>query len=267
MTIEEKEQSSHQEIAIILTDYSLNLVAKHGNFYDQTKALLSNTPQVQSSNYDIKVYDAQVGEFPEISQLGDKIKAIWITGSAHDAFADDEWIIKLTEYLATIIKLQACPVVGICFGHQIIGRAIGGSVGRNDKGWELGIDKVQINSSDAEIKELFKDISESKGDDNTFDILEVHQDIVQSIPAGSDFKIIGSTEKCAIQGIYKKDSVLTFQGHPEFNKPVLRDISVNIREQGHISEEVLHKSLTDLKTLEHDGAGLMELVIAKFMGL
>lgn len=35
-------------------------------------------------------------------------------------------------------------VIGVCFGHQVIGRALGVEVKRNEKGWEAGILPVPL---------------------------------------------------------------------------------------------------------------------------
>ena len=55
-----------------------------------------------------------------------------------------------------MINLQGTPVVGICFGHQIIGRALGSRVGRNTEGWEIAVSTVDLTEAG---KELFgKDV-------------------------------------------------------------------------------------------------------------
>lgn len=43
-------------------------------------------------------------------------------------------------------------VVGICFGHQIIGRALGARVGRSPEGWEIAVDEINLTETG---KELF----------------------------------------------------------------------------------------------------------------
>ena len=43
-------------------------------------------------------------------------------------------------------------VIGVCFGHQIIGRALKAELGRNPKGWEAAVNKVQLTDKG---KELF----------------------------------------------------------------------------------------------------------------
>ena len=43
-------------------------------------------------------------------------------------------------------------MIGVCFGHQIIGRALDVKVDRGDRGWEVSVTKVHLT---AKGKELF----------------------------------------------------------------------------------------------------------------
>lgn len=51
---------------------------------------------------------------------------------------------SLTEYVRDIIVQHKKPVVGICFGHQIIARALGSRVGRSDGGWEVSVEEITL---------------------------------------------------------------------------------------------------------------------------
>jgi len=57
----------------------------------------------------------------------------------------DPWIVKLTEFTQKVLLEQdRIRVVGLCFGHQIVGRALGGVCDRNEKGWETSITEVNL---------------------------------------------------------------------------------------------------------------------------
>ncbi len=70
----------------------------------------------------------------------------------HDSFADTPWINKLVDYVAKILSKTRVRVIGVCFGHQIVGRALKAGVGRNPKGWEAAVNTFDLSPRG---KELF----------------------------------------------------------------------------------------------------------------
>ena len=60
-----------------------------------------------------------------------------ITGSRHGAYEDHPFIRPLEDFIRKSIA-EKVPLVGICFGHQIIAQAMGGTVERFDGGWSVG---------------------------------------------------------------------------------------------------------------------------------
>ena len=56
-------------------------------------------------------------------------------------------------------------MIGVCFGHQIIARAMGVTVGRNDDGWESAVNEVQLTAKGKELfqKEKIVSIIQSEG--------------------------------------------------------------------------------------------------------
>lgn len=76
-----------------------------------------------------------------------------LTYVGHDSFTDAPWILKLVKYVSEALKTGRIRIIGICFGHQIIGRAMGVQVGRNTDGWEAAVHDVQLTKTG---QELFK---------------------------------------------------------------------------------------------------------------
>ncbi len=81
-------------------------------------------------NFDYATYNVVDGDFPEGPEACDG----WlITGSRHGAYEDHDWIPPL-EDLIRAIRDAGRPLVGVCFGHQIIAQALGGKVVKFDGG-------------------------------------------------------------------------------------------------------------------------------------
>lgn len=85
-----------------------------------------------------------------MSQTG-PISALKLSIAEHDSFADTPWITQLVEYVQTVLDQQRVRLVGICFGHQIIARALGVKVGRNPGGWEAAVHDVTLTPRGKEI--------------------------------------------------------------------------------------------------------------------
>lgn len=79
------------------------------------------------------------------------VDAILITGSRHDSFADNPWTNTLVEFTAKVLAQDRVRLIGVCYGHQIIARAMGVPVGRNDDGWEAAVTDVQLTERGKEV--------------------------------------------------------------------------------------------------------------------
>jgi GMP synthase-like glutamine amidotransferase len=69
----------------------------------------------------------------------------------HDSFADTPWINKLVDFTKRVLAQDRVRTIGVCFGHQIVGRAMEVKVGRNDGGWEVAVTDVQLTEKGKEI--------------------------------------------------------------------------------------------------------------------
>ena len=71
--------------------------------------------------------------------------------TGHDSFSQAPWINKLVEFTTKVLAQDRVRVIGVCFGHQIVGRALGVKVGRNDGGWEAAVNDVLLTEKGKEI--------------------------------------------------------------------------------------------------------------------
>ncbi|MCR5171748.1 MAG: glutamine-hydrolyzing GMP synthase [Treponema sp.] len=103
---------------------------------------------------------------------------------------------KVPEFNEKILTLQI-PILGLCYGHQLMSKSYGANVGKADVG-EFGF--AQLNLSDTgKQSPLFKDVSP------VTQVWMSHQDAVLSLADG--FEVIGSTKDCqfaALQNLDKK---------------------------------------------------------------
>ncbi len=87
------------------------------------------------------------------------------------------------------------PVVGICFGHQIIAQAMGGKVERYDGGWSVGPTTYDFGGE-------------------TLTLNAWHRDQVVQVPEGAE--VVASNDFCQNAALLYDDRMFTVQAHPEF---------------------------------------------------
>jgi GMP synthase-like glutamine amidotransferase len=112
-----------------------------------------------ASSLSISIFDVKhaPGSYPSL----DDIDGVLLTGSASNAFDNDDWIIKLVQFVNDVLAQRRVRIVGACFGHQIVARALGARVGRSGKGWETGVTEMELTEKGREIfgkQDLVSDI-------------------------------------------------------------------------------------------------------------
>lgn len=134
--------------------------AQFGGYTGVFTALLASAaktltpPQELSSLVSITAHDV-VNDLYSYPALED-VDALLLTGSRHTAFDNDPWILKLVDFTKRAIDSGRVKVVGVCFGHQIVGRAVGAGVGKSKKGWEVAVTEVDLTDKGREIFALDK---------------------------------------------------------------------------------------------------------------
>ncbi|KAA8904982.1 class I glutamine amidotransferase-like protein [Sphaerosporella brunnea] len=193
------------------------------------------------SSLSLRVHNVVDAPPPSLAALhAEGTDGILISGSKANAFDDEPWITALVAFLREVLAEQKIRLVGVCFGHQIIARALGCAVKRGDEGWEASVTPVPLTGRG---KELFgKEI---------LNIFQMHRDIVTSLP--EDAENLGATDKCAIQGMYSETrGFITVQGHPEFTPKIVDEILRARRKAGIFSEEQFEDMISRLENA-HDG--------------
>ena len=125
-----------------------------------------------------------------------------ITGSKHGAYEDLPWI-KTLEHLIREIYADGVPLVGVCFGHQIIAQALGGKVEKFEGGWAVGRQTYDW-------------------DGETVSLNAWHQDPVVERP--TDATPIACNDFCENAALVYGDKVFTLQAHPEFESQFIQGL-------------------------------------------
>ncbi len=163
-------------------------------------------------------------------------QAYLITGSRHSVNDDIAWIPQLEEFIVNVQK-ERIPMIGICFGHQIIAKANKGKVEKSDKGWGLGTHNYQLHD----------DVPQSLP--KTISHYAYHQDQVTEQPANS--KCLGSNAHCSTAILTYDFPNLTFQFHPEFTKPYVRDL-IDLNAGKKFSQEFADTAKSQLDDNNHN---------------
>lgn len=81
----------------------------------------------------------------------------------------------------------------------------------------------------------------------------MHQDIVHDCPEG--VTLLGSSPRCAVQGMYAARRFVTVQGHPEFNGEIEDILIRNRAKLGVFAEDLAQEALMRTRK-EHDGVSI-----------
>jgi len=139
-----------------------------------------------------------------------------ITGSRFGAYEDHAFIPPLEDFIRAAYAAHV-PVVGVCFGHQIIAQAMGGKVEKYAGGWSVGPTEYDFGGEKVTLNAW-------------------HQDQVVAKPDSAT--VIASTDFCANAALLYDDRMFTVQPHPEFRKEFVEGL-IKFRGPGLVPAQVL----------------------------
>jgi GMP synthase-like glutamine amidotransferase len=142
-----------------------------------------------------------------------------ITGSRHGAYEDHPFIKPLEAFIRDAYAAHV-PVVGICFGHQIIAQAMGGKVERYGGGWSVGATDYDFNGEKLTLNAW-------------------HRDQVTAKPEGAE--VIATNDFCENAALLYDDRMFTVQAHPEF-RPEFVDGLMRTRGPGLVPDDLMAKA-------------------------
>lgn len=195
------------KIGILITGHPPEELSGDGRYDAYFRRLLGE------ETFDYVSWSVVDGEMPASVHDADG----WlITGSRHGAYEDHDWIPPLEAFIRDCYAARV-PMVGVCFGHQIIAQAMGGRVEKFAGGWSVGPVAYRI-------------------DGQTYTINAWHQDQVTQPPEAA--RTIGSSDFCAHAALIYDDVFWTIQPHPEYPNTFI-DGLITYRGKGLVPDDQL----------------------------
>lgn len=157
-----------------------------------------------------RIFNACEGDIPSVEDI-DKYQGFVIGGSHHSVNDDKEWVKRMEQLIVSLARKSPSPrVVGLCFGHQLLAKALGGIVSRNPSGkFILQTVKVKPIKNGAVRNSIVSKLFES----GPLDLLESHSECVTELPR--DAVTIASSTSCDHEMVLFTDNILGLQSHPE----------------------------------------------------
>ena len=209
------------KIGILQTGHAPDeLLGELGDYSDLFEKLLAG------NDFDFVTYNVVDMEFPDAITDCDG----WlITGSKHGAYEDHPFIPPL-EQLIRDIHAADIPLVGICFGHQIIAQALGGKVEKFPGGWAVGRQTYDWGG-------------------RAISLNAWHQDQVTALPEGA--RPVACNDFCKNAALVYGDRIFTVQAHPEFDAAFIAGLARH-RGPGVVPTDLLAEAHAALDAPIHD---------------
>jgi len=205
-------------------DVMQTLQSEHGNYPQMFDDLL----RAQVPDLEMVVYRCMDGEYP--ARAGE-CDSYLTTGSKFGVNDGLPWVDVLEDFIRQLWE-HRMPLVGICFGHQLMAKALGGEVGKSVKGWGVGVSFNQV-----VMRKNWMDPWQEK-----LDLIVSHQDQVTRLPVHADVLI--SSIFCPYYVVQYGQHFMSVQGHPEFCKDYSRAL-MDLR-QGAIPDARLREGQASL---------------------
>ena len=211
--------------------------------YTSYGAMFERLLRQAGADWTIDIFNTTVGHYP--ASFAD-YDAVMLTGSKADSFSQEPWVLELRRRVDGILAAKQ-KLVGVCFGHQLVGLCLGAKVGRAPQGWGSGRMTYQWHALDFPQASGRQEVS----------LLASHQDQVLELPEGA--RLLASSDFCPVAAFSVDDHVFCVQAHPEFVE-AYSDFILNKRRA--ILGERIYQNGMDSLASGHDGVQVARMMVA-----
>lgn len=141
-----------------------------------------------------------------------RVPAALVTGSGAMVTDSDPWIETSAEWLRALVGLGV-PVLGICFGHQLLAHALGGLVRDNPNGVEVGTVETRLTLGALQ-DPLFAGLP------THLPVQASHRQAVLELPPGAER--LAASEQDPNHAFRYGAQAWGIQFHPEFDRAIAR---------------------------------------------
>ena len=213
-------------------------------------------------------FAATQGNLPDIKKLHEYSGFI-LTGSHYSANDPHPWIVELEKFIKNVLSYQQkkqnndCPkLVGICFGHQLMAKAAGAKVVKNDGGkFIFELCKINVDKYLKE-KSFYENVfGEQKG--NSFVLFQSHSEEVKDIPFSSgNLQSVGNSDSCEHEILlFNQGAGISFQGHMEITtEECVEKILPAIKNVGLYTDEQEIELKRNLKVIQNEREEVVVLI-------
>ena len=188
----------------LVGDAPSSVAAEHGHFIDWFRRLVERHPARAIAR------GGRTGDPPDPREFA----GIVVTGSPASLTEPEPWMEGAVELVREAHRVGT-PVLGVCFGHQVIGAAFGGEIVRNPQGWEMGTIPVEL-ADRAGDDPLFAGVPPA------FEVNLSHQDVVAPETLAPPARVLAGNRRAPVQAIAAGDATRGVQFHPEFDAAIVR---------------------------------------------
>ena len=165
------------------------------------------------------------------------LEGILITGSAAGVYEEHAWLLPLRAFVRRAYA-AGTPMLGVCFGHQLMADALGGDVRKSEKGWGLGRHTYDVKSRPGFLASDLPALS----------IACSHQDQVIVAPPEAEV-FLGSDFTPNAGLLYRNGRAVSLQPHPEFHD----DYTLALAElrRGRAPDHIIDAAVASVATPSH----------------